>query len=317
MAACSTATFEFDSAKGGKAGQQGAIPQLGFGSATLFDDPCRDSIRAAVKAGYRHIDTALLYGNQKEVGEAVAAVIDEGLVTREELWVTTKVGFYPGMATESTIWKPLAYHDCNRKGEANTAEAVDTCLELLGLDYADLILIHNPCTAMDEYHASGCLHWYPRPTPHPTHHRPASPCHHESPRLETAGLSSRTTALPRARAATRWSQESCRTALTCDRSCPSCAAGARLPSTTRRKARRSALPPGRRWRRRAPRASASTLASRTVSPRISLSVLVIFSRSQRYPCAHRPSGAAARNARVCRGHAGRQPARAPSAIRLA
>ena len=58
MAACSTATFEFDSAKGGKAGQQGAIPQLGFGSATLFDDPCRDSIRAAVKAGYRHIDTA-------------------------------------------------------------------------------------------------------------------------------------------------------------------------------------------------------------------------------------------------------------------
>eukprot|EP01051_Picozoa_sp_SAG22_P003807 SAG22_NODE_190_length_15715_cov_21.164980_9_plen_172_part_00 len=76
-------------------GQAGQIPSVGLGTATLFDDECTAAVRTAIRAGYRHIDTALLYNNQAAVGEGIRQAIAAGEVTREELWVTSKIGFFP------------------------------------------------------------------------------------------------------------------------------------------------------------------------------------------------------------------------------
>ena len=79
-------------------GQEGTIPSLGLGTATLFNDTCKAAVVEAIRQGYRHIDTALLYNNQEAVGAGIAEAIAAGLCTRADLFVTTKVGFYPAAA---------------------------------------------------------------------------------------------------------------------------------------------------------------------------------------------------------------------------
>ena len=99
------------------------IPQLGFGTFQLSGETCYNAVRAAITAGYRHIDTAAVYGNEEEVGRAIQDAIDAGEVTREQLFITTK------------LWNDS--HD-------RVAGALDASLERLGLDYVDLYLIHWP-----------------------------------------------------------------------------------------------------------------------------------------------------------------------------
>ena len=141
-------------------GQAGKIPKIGLGTATLFDLECTNAVRTAIRAGYRHIDTALLYNNQAAVGEGIRQAIQAGEVTREELWVTSKIGFYPGSADGENLWVPIVWHACNCKGKATTLEAVEYCLQLLGLEYVDLMLIHNPAAELCEYRASGAPHFF-------------------------------------------------------------------------------------------------------------------------------------------------------------
>lgn len=98
------------------------IPIVGFGTWQTPDGQVAyDSVLAALKAGYRHIDTAAAYGNEDSVGKAIA---DSG-VAREDLFVTTK------------LWN--ADH-----GYEQTKAALATSLKKLGLDYVDLYLIHWP-----------------------------------------------------------------------------------------------------------------------------------------------------------------------------
>ncbi|KAK7202377.1 NADP-dependent oxidoreductase domain-containing protein [Myxozyma melibiosi] len=78
---------------------------------------------ALTTAGYRHIDCAFAYGNEEEVGRGIAAAIKSGKVTREEIFVTTKV------------WS--TWHD-------RISEALDVSLKNLGLEYVDMLLIHWP-----------------------------------------------------------------------------------------------------------------------------------------------------------------------------
>jgi diketogulonate reductase-like aldo/keto reductase len=141
-------------------GQSGKIPKVGLGTATLFDQQCTNAVRTAIRAGYRHIDTALLYNNQKAVGEGIRQAIAAGEVTREELWVTSKVGFYPADADGTNTWIPIEWTASNCKGKQTTLQAVDECLELLGLEYVDLMLIHNPAAELTEYRASGAPHFF-------------------------------------------------------------------------------------------------------------------------------------------------------------
>jgi 2,5-diketo-D-gluconate reductase A len=104
------------------------MPQLGFGVWQIPDDQAYDAVAAALEAGYRSIDTAAIYGNEKGVGRAVA---DSG-VHRDELFITTK------------LWN-------RNQGFDETLRAFDRSLERLGLDTVDLYLIHWPMPDNDTY----------------------------------------------------------------------------------------------------------------------------------------------------------------------
>lgn len=105
-----------------------AMPQLGFGVFQVPDDETTAAVAAALEAGYRSIDTAAAYGNERGVGRAVA---DSG-VPREELFLTTK------------LWNDDHGHD-------RAAAAFDASLDKLGLGHVDLYLIHWPLPARDLY----------------------------------------------------------------------------------------------------------------------------------------------------------------------
>src|SRR3954452_7929590 len=120
------------------------IPQLGFGVFQIDPDETADAVKTALEVGYRHIDTAEMYRNERGVGEGVkAAGID-----RSEVWITSKLN--------------------NDSHEPDVARrAFDKTLGELGSDYVDLFLIHWPLPTlydgdlvstwkvMEEFHGDG------------------------------------------------------------------------------------------------------------------------------------------------------------------
>src|SRR5580765_8679362 len=103
----------------------GAIPALGFG--TLIPDPIatRTATRAALEAGFRQLDAAERYRNEKEVGEALQEVFQAGRIKREEVFIATK------------LWN-------NNHRPERVKLAFEASLKKLQLDYVDLYLIHTP-----------------------------------------------------------------------------------------------------------------------------------------------------------------------------
>lgn len=99
------------------------IPQFGLGVFLMPPEVTKQHVLTALELGYRHIDTAAIYGNEAGVGRAIA----QGGVAREDLYVTTK------------LW-----NDAHQKADAR--RAIETSLEKLGLDHVDLYLIHWPST---------------------------------------------------------------------------------------------------------------------------------------------------------------------------
>ena len=99
------------------------IPVLGFGTMTLKENVCVELVEAALQLGYRHLDTAQMYGNEREVGEGLRG---SGL-KREDVFLTTKVWF-------------------NRLAPGDFERAVDESLEKLKLPWVDLLMIHWPNT---------------------------------------------------------------------------------------------------------------------------------------------------------------------------
>jgi 2,5-diketo-D-gluconate reductase A len=104
------------------------IPQLGFGVFQIKPEETAEAVRRALETGYRHIDTAQMYGNEKEVGLAIR----ESGVPREEIFVTSKLnnGFH-------------APHDA--------LKAFDRSLADLGFDYLDLFLVHWPLPKVGDF----------------------------------------------------------------------------------------------------------------------------------------------------------------------
>ena len=108
------------------------IPYLGFGTYLIADDEVAAAVREAIRAGYRHIDTAEGYQNESGVGAGIKlALASEGLA-RSELFVTTKL--WPG----NPVWGQPA------KTTESTVTSLGESLERLGIDYVDLYLIHAP-----------------------------------------------------------------------------------------------------------------------------------------------------------------------------
>jgi 2,5-diketo-D-gluconate reductase A len=105
-----------------------SIPQLGLGTWPLDDDQVAAAVVQAVEAGYRHIDTAVKYGNERGVGNGIRA---SGL-DRSELFVTTKL-------------------DGEFQGHDRAVAGLEGSLQRLGLDYVDLLLIHWPLPGRDQY----------------------------------------------------------------------------------------------------------------------------------------------------------------------
>lgn len=101
------------------------MPQLGFGVYQIPLNETAEAVYQAIKAGYRLIDTASIYGNEKETGEGVKRAIDEKLVTRQELFVTSKLFILQATETKAS-------------------ETLEHSLSTMGLDYLDLYLIHQP-----------------------------------------------------------------------------------------------------------------------------------------------------------------------------
>ncbi|MGL5858862.1 MAG: aldo/keto reductase [Angustibacter sp.] len=98
-----------------------AIPQLGFGTWQVEPDRAVEAVGTALAVGYRHIDTAQMYGNEKQVGEAVRTCG----IPRDQIWVTSKLN--------------NSYHEPDA-----ARRAFDGTLEALDLGYVDLFLIHWP-----------------------------------------------------------------------------------------------------------------------------------------------------------------------------
>lgn len=113
------------------------IPVIGlgtFGSDHASPRECAESVRVGVSLGYRHIDCASVYGNEREIGGVLSEVLNSGAVRREDLWITSKV------------WNDM-------HGPGDVLVSCAKSLRDLGLDYLDLFLVHWP---FPNYHTPGC-----------------------------------------------------------------------------------------------------------------------------------------------------------------
>ncbi|MCS5593977.1 MAG: aldo/keto reductase [Porticoccaceae bacterium] len=101
------------------------MPAVGLGLWKLGLDEVADTVYNAIKAGYRHLDSAADYGNEKQVGEGITRAIADGLCCREDLWITSK------------LWN--TFHR-----QEHVQAACEKSLDDLGIDYFDLYLVHFP-----------------------------------------------------------------------------------------------------------------------------------------------------------------------------
>lgn len=109
------------------------IPQVGFGVAFFSQQETEASVLRAIEAGYRLIDTAVLYNNEAEVGDAIAATD----VARDDLFITTKV------------WPNMFGYD-------NAIKSFHDSMARMKLDHLDLLLLHWPAPELDLYTDSWC-----------------------------------------------------------------------------------------------------------------------------------------------------------------
>lgn len=101
------------------------MPMIGLGTWKSSPGEVYEAVKAAIKTGYRHIDCALIYGNEAEVGQALADCYKDGIVTREDMWITSK------------LWN-------DSHAPEDVLPGIKQTLADLRLDYLDLYLMHWP-----------------------------------------------------------------------------------------------------------------------------------------------------------------------------
>ncbi len=126
MLSCSAETIKLNSGY--------EMPVLGLGTWTLTGETCENAVYAALKTGYRLIDTAKYYGNEADVGKALSRAVEEVICRREEVFITTKL----------VPW-------------SNTPDSdIDDSLEKLGVSYIDLVLLHQHGSNDDGVYKAMC-----------------------------------------------------------------------------------------------------------------------------------------------------------------
>ncbi len=108
------------------------LPYLGFGTYLIPDDQAAAAVHEAIRAGYRHIDTAEFYQNEAGIGQGIRRALEDEGLSRSDIFVTTKL--WPGNAA----WGQTP------KTTETTIASLQESLDRLGLDYVDLYLIHAP-----------------------------------------------------------------------------------------------------------------------------------------------------------------------------
>ena len=108
------------------------MPAIGLGTYMMSPEEAEEMTYEAIKVGYRHIDTAEVYRNEQGVAKGIERSLSDGIVSRSDLFITTKV--FPG----NEIWGQ------NQKTFDDVMESFDHSLKRLKLDYVDLYLIHSP-----------------------------------------------------------------------------------------------------------------------------------------------------------------------------
>jgi diketogulonate reductase-like aldo/keto reductase len=126
------------------------MPVLGLGTWQLVGEECEKIVYDAIKLGYRHIDSAQAYDNEKEIGNAVKRALKDRLVTRAELFIATKLSF------DSTI-----------QSEETMVTLLNNQMKLLQVDYLDLYYLHSPIRSeavfqvvwpvLDRYYRQGLI----------------------------------------------------------------------------------------------------------------------------------------------------------------
>lgn len=121
-----------------------AIPLVGFGTSRMTGSECQKAVENAISVGYRLIDTAQMYGNESDVGNAIASTLKGGKIKRNELFITTKLS------------SDMSYEE--------TLKATKQSLKKLQIDYVDLLLLHKNYPqskamyqAMEKLHKDGLI----------------------------------------------------------------------------------------------------------------------------------------------------------------
>ncbi len=145
------------------------IPAVGLGTfASDHASPAEvaNAVREGLAAGYRHIDCASVYGNEREIGAVLREALESGSVRREDLWITSKV------------WN-------DRHGDGDVLLSCAQSLKDLGLEYLDLYLVHWP---FPNYHTPGCAGDYRSPDARAYIHEEYMKTWRQMERLVRAGL---------------------------------------------------------------------------------------------------------------------------------
>lgn len=108
------------------------IPAVGFGTYLIDPGATAAAVKTAIDIGYRHVDTAEMYGNEAGVGAGLRQAFEEGSLQRADVFVTTK------------LWPGFAQWGVPPKNREETIASFNASLAQLGLDYVDLYLIHSP-----------------------------------------------------------------------------------------------------------------------------------------------------------------------------